>query len=98
MSFEVFCHFLNFGEVNLFKIYQILHFFGALRANIGSFEIHDSKFTTGSLSFLGQIRNSYRFVKFWPKKGLEFLDLLSFFLLEFSQKWSKKKPASGFIC
>ena len=77
----------------MFKIYQTWIFFGALRANIRDFEIHDGNFTTGSLSFLGQIGNSYRFVKFWSKKGLEFLDLLSFFLLEFSQKWSKKKPA-----
>ena len=92
MSFENICHFFNFGEGNLLKIYQILHFFGALRANIASFEIHYTNFTTGSLSFLCKIGNSYRFVKFWPKKGLEFLDLLSFFLLEFSQKWSKKKP------
>ena len=71
----------------MLKIYQTLIFFGALRANIRDFEIHDGNFTTSSLSFLGQIGNSYRFVKFWSKKGLEFLDFLSFFLLEFLQKW-----------
>ena len=92
LSFEVFCDFLNFEEGNLFKIYQILHFFGALRANIGSFEIHGSKFTTGSLSFLGQIRNSYRFVKFWPKKGL---DLLGFFSLSFCKSGQKKPDLNG---
>ena len=64
-----------------------MDFFGALRANIRDFKIHDGNFTTGSLSFLGRIGNSYRFDKFWSKKGLEFLYLLSFFLLEFSQKW-----------
>ena len=69
-----------------------MDFFGALHANIRDFKIHDGNFTTGSLSFLGRIGNSYRFVKFWSIKGLEFLHLLSFFLLEFSQKWSKKKP------
>ena len=79
---------------NLFKMNQISHFFGALRANIGIFEIHDTNFTTGSLSFLCKIGNSYRFVKFWPKKGLEFLDLLSFFSLSFC-KSGKKKPESG---
>jgi len=42
-------------EGNLFKIYQILHFIGALRANIESFEIQDINFTTGLLSFLGEI-------------------------------------------
>ena len=78
----------------MFKIYQTLIFFGALRANIRDFEIHDGNFTTGSLSFLGQIGNSYRFVKFSSKKGLEFLDLFSFFLLEFSQKWLKKPDLS----
>ena len=36
-----------------------LPFFGALRANIRSFEIHDNNFTTGSLSF-------------GPKKALSF--------------------------
>ena len=77
----------------MFKLYQTWIFFGALCANIRDFKIHDGNFTTGSLSFLGRIRNSYRFVKFWSKKGLEFLDLLSFFLLEFSQKWSKKSLA-----
>ena len=68
-----------------------MDFFGALRANIRDFKIHDGNFTTGSLSFLGQIGNSYRFVKFWSKKGLEFLYLLSFFSLSF-RKSGQKKP------
>ena len=43
-------------------------FFGTLLANIRSFEIPATNFTTGSLSFWGEIGNSYWVIKFWPPK------------------------------
>ena len=73
----------------MFKIYQTWIFFGALRANIRDFEIHDGNFTTGSLSFLDEIRNSYQFVKFWLQKGLQFLVLMHFFPSSFSKSGQK---------
>ena len=72
LEFLSFVIFFNFWEGNWLKIYHILHFFGALRANIGSFELHGSKFTTGLCVFWVKSKIATGSLNFDPEKALSF--------------------------
>ena len=74
-------------------------FFGALRANKGTFRSITAKVLKIKLSFWNSCDYyCYRFVEFGPEKSLSFFGPLCFFRLEFFRKRKKKSGLADIFC